>query len=720
MRKTMMAWGWFFYVFLISSTGLAQPVDSASFRSNIQSSLGAGTLTGTGLSEQSTSLKEDTRNFLVTPIPFQSRVETNSAFESYDVSRKITDAILAVSDSHTRIAPSHIGHPGYEDAAFLYDKAVDALVFKAAGQKDEARAVLDYFAERLRIPASEVRKNSDANGIYGILKLFPSVDNPKAIGFVNAFNSRSIEREGEGKLEYWTTPGPLAFLILAFLNVAPEKYLPEAQKIGDMLLVMQREDGAVIDGDRNAANVHTEPHMDSYSAFLMLYDVTRDQKWKAAADKAWAWFVKNVYRPEQDIIFQGIRGERPSEIFATDTYSWTMAGRGGEQIPLKILEGLTERMLKESLSRVTVELPDGKVRTLTLVDFADVRDTRIMADRGGFHPMGSVEWIGGVILCLQKNAVRFWEEGDSEDRKKAGYFKALAEYFLTQALNSYYHVDGIKGLLSFYATGQWMATGHGWHTPYYYVKDAKGNPVIKGGSTIGAWPVLPLKHQNPFKLNDDYGKIYEQIPVSDEASQKAQEHVSAIVLERAFTETVPREIAEGADEIPELWRYNQNMFRSINTGDYYAAILWAQKVLGNSDWMIMAKEQQKRKAAEVGGLVDYPWGTPMAKARDAKHAIFRYPLLNEMGAAMWGMAVAQFKTNNREAAKAWIQTMMETIAYHQIYAPDGPGFWNALVSWETNPGGTALDAEMGSLYREVLAQKGLNSALPKVFPVVTP
>jgi len=69
-------------------------------------------------------------------------------------------------------------------------------------------------------------------------------------------------------------------------------------------------------------------------------------------------------------------------------------GRGGERIPLDVIERLTDRMLRRGLARVTLELPDGKIKTVTLVDFADVQDMRITADRGGFHPMGP--WSGSA------------------------------------------------------------------------------------------------------------------------------------------------------------------------------------------------------------------------------------------------------------------------------------------------------------------------------------
>lgn len=638
-------------------------------------------------------------------------------YDSFSKIREIANSTLSLRDPGTGIASSHFGHPGYENVAFLYDKAVDAMVFRAAGYQDEAGAVLDYFAQRLRIPMDEVRKNADMNGIYGILKLYPSPDDPRDTGLVNALNCTSMERAGRARVEYWTTPGPLAFMVLAFLSVDRRKYLPEAIKLGRVLLSMQRPDGAITDGDREPEGVNTEPHMDSFAAFLALYESTGDKRWKAAGDRAWRWFLKNVFRPEEGVIYQGVHKDQAGEIFATDVYSWTMAGPAGERIPLSALERLTDRMLRQGLARVTIELPDGETRTVTLVDFADVRDMRVTADRSGFHPMGSIEWIGGVVLALQKNAVRFWEEGDSVNRKQAQFYKALAEYFMSEALRSFYRIDGLQGKLSFYATGQWVPTGHGWRTPYFYVKDPQGNAVIKGGSTISNWIVLPLSRRNPFILNDDYGVVYDAIPVSDGAALQVDAYITSLVRERRYIERVPLEIAEGVGDITEMWQYNQKMFQSFLVGDYYSAILWAQKVTGNSEWVQKARKEQLRKARDVGGLVDYPWGSPPARAQAEERSIMRYPLLNELGAAMWGLAVSHFKLGNMAESKAWIRTIIDAVPYHQIFAPDGPGYWNALVSWETNPGATFLDSEMGELYREVLSETGHTSALPKAVPL---
>lgn len=698
----------FFYCFLnYLCVSFSQTVDhslTSSERVMIPSSMGSSSYQPT--SQQTYSEIEKTLNDL------ELKKDQQLLYDSYEVCRRMALGVDSLRDKKTGVAPSHLGHPGYESAAFTYDKAVDALVLKAAGADRQAREVMEYFSKRVRISFKEVKQFADANGIYGILKLYPSSKNAKAVGLVNAINVRSTSIEGVGQLEYFTTPGPLAFMLMAFLYVDRVGYLQDALKMGEALLAMQREDGAVVDGDRDALNVHTEPHMDTFSAFLMLYQVTKDMRWKIAAEKAWDWFEKNVFHPDRSVIYQGIHHGRPSEVFATDAYSWTLAGPAGDRMSLDVLEKLTDRMLKHSVSRVTLEVPDGTMRTVTLVDFADVKDMRVNADRGGFHPMGSVEWIGGVILALQKNAVRFWQEGSQESRQKASFYKALAEYFILQALNSFYEVKGVDGFLSFYATGQWIATGHGWRTPYFYVKNSNGQVVLRGGSTIGSWPVLPLKRQNPFILDDQYGYIYDGIPYDAMMKQKAEIYVDDMVMMRTFVENVPLEIMKGADEIPELWRYNMQMFKAFVTGDYYATILWAQKVLNNTDWMRLARQQQQQKEEEIGGIIDYPWGKQEFNAPQPARMIRRYPLLNEVGAAMWGMAVAHFKLKDHTQAKHWIRAMIESVPYHQIYAPDGPGYWNALVSWETNPAGSQLDAQMGILYREVLRDLKKRSALP--------
>lgn len=639
-------------------------------------------------------------------IPFQKTQANQQILVS------IVEAIDAFKDQHTRLAPSHFGHPGYQSLAFVYDKAVDAMLFKALGKEKQAKEILDYFSKKLRLPFDQIKQQADVHGAWGIVKIYPFSQQENAVGFVNALDVQSKELSGKASREYCITPGPIAFLAMAFLYVDRKEYLSDAIKMGEVLLLMQTQDGALIDGDRNEGYIYTEPHMNAFSVFLMLYEQTKQERWKLAAEKAWRWFKEHLYDEEKNEIDQGVVLGQSSRIFATDAYSWTMAGPAGDFLSLESLEMLTDKMLKRSLSKISLELPDGRMRTLILSDFTDATDEKVINARGGLHPLGSVEWSAGVILSLQKNAVRFWQEGSEENRFKASFYKGIAQYLTQQVLDSFYQVPSIKGLMSFYATGQWMATGHGWKTPYYYVKDPKGTAVISAGSSIAGWIVLPLTYQNPFILNDKYGEIYEMIELSFDIQQKAVSYIGNVTEHKIFFEEVPQAMSDEIDEGLTLSDYNQKMFLAFEARDYLQMQHWAEKVLTNQQWLSLAYQQQQYKQRDVGGLVEYPWGIRPSEALVSSQMIWKYPLLNEVGTAMWGMITASFLLNQKDVAKQWMRSMIQTVAYHQIFTPDGPGYWNALVSWERNPIGSFLDQQLGVLYREVLKELSMKSAEP--------
>ena len=406
---------------------------------------------------------------------------------------KISNSIIRLRDPNTNLPPSHPGHPGFERVAFLYDLAVDALVLYAADKKDEAEDILDYFDQRLAIPQEEVINLADDNNIYGILKIFNYNKNKIAIGTVNAVDITSTRMQGRGILEYVTTPGPVAWAILAFLHVNPEKYLPSAIKLGQLLMAMQGEDGGVRMGDKSKDTVGIEFNNDSYSAFLMLYEITKDERWKRAADKAYDWFCKYALDSNKGIIIMGKTGDFYDRGFAVDSYSWTMLGAVGERLPLDIQEKAMEYFLSRCLVKITLPLPDGTVKELTLVDFSDPTTKDMLRIRHGFHPMGTIEWTSGVVMALQKNAVRFQKIGFTSTAHK---YKVIAEILLKSCLDAYYKTvcQKQKVTLAFYATGQGIPVGPfgginetedgGWWSPYWYTT---GKDKIRGGSLISSY-----------------------------------------------------------------------------------------------------------------------------------------------------------------------------------------------------------------------------------------
>jgi hypothetical protein len=659
----------------------------------------------------------------------------------------IVQGLLNIKNKDTKLSPSHFAHPGYENLAFLYDKAVDAIFLNAAGYKKEAEDILDYFAGCLRIPMDEVHANLDTNRVYGIVKIFKNKNNNKQVKtLINSIDVSSSRKQGRGILEFWTTPGPMSFLVFAFLNVNPEKYKDDAIAIGEVLLAMQAEDGGITDGDRSPDRVHTEPHMDGYAAFLMLYQITGDNKWKIAAEKAFYWFKTKVLHVSEGTIDQGVWSDLRSTIFAEDVYSWTMAGPAGDILSLDVLKKLTKTVLSKSLVKVTVQLPDESIKTFILVDFSDANEPQVKSNRSGYRPMGSVEWTGGAVLALEKNAVRLWNEGDGATAK---FYKAIAEILQRETLKTFYWLNEINGATTFYATGQGINVGpfgsigthvlQGWKTPFFLVKTKDDFSVIKGGSSIGVWALFPYFGVNPFILNDNYKSIYDQIYLEKEDFDKAYKFIDEIVSARTYSEITPLRAPEANSQIVEPGYYNVNMWHSMIRANiakakgnddeakayYLDAIKWAQEVVDNKLWYRFAKRDNKIKDKEIGGIIFYPWGVTFPQNENSLHyEILRYPLLNEVGTAVWALAVLYYKLGDMEKTKYWMKILIKEFPYHQIADtmenPDTGkrdlirGYWNALLSWEDNISNNPLDAQMGVLYKEILKEMDLKSAKPEI------
>lgn len=674
------------------------------------------------------------------PVPFNQAAAPGQARE---LVQQIAGGIAAFRDPSTGLAPSHLRHPGYEDLAFTYDKAVDAIVFKAAGQQQNAEKVLDYFAQRLSIPMDELKQNSDANGVYGIIKLFqvfPAKDKTKAI--VNAVNLKDASARGSGILDFSVTPGPQSFLIFAFLTVNPQKYYPQAVELGKTLLAMQRADGAIVDGDRAPLRVHCEPHVDAYAAFVMLYEMDSDPRWLSAAQAARQWWLTHAFNAQDGTIQQGVWEKEKQGIFATDVYSWAMAGPLGDLIPTEQLRKLTETMLVNSLVKVSVVLPDARTQTAVLADFSNPQDPRVKLARDGFRPVGSVEWTAGVILALQKNAVRLWQ---AQDMYTAGVYKALAETLTQQVNLCFYPITFGGARMSFYATGQGIevapfgsvnnSTRSGWKTPYYYARTKDGADQFIGGSTISAWTALPLAGVNPFVLNDNYLIRYRQINVEHQHQLAADLVIRDAVGNRHFAELVPVKGPDPALQIIEPREFIKRMWSALNAAYsakdrqdqaavrayYREAIQWAQKVTDDPVWNELAKEENNKKLKEFEGLISYPWGKVIADTNHPLHtAIWKFPILNDMGAAMWGLATAHYELGEIETAKFWLKRIITEIPLHQIaevketYRGDRIiiGYWNALQSWELNQGQQSRDRDMQKIYRQSLQELKIKSAMP--------
>ena len=623
---------------------------------------------------------------------------------------KLVKGLLAGRDPVTGLVPSHPGHPNFQNIEFLYDLAHNAEELWAAGRQSEAEKLLDYVDDRIRLSTEQVKARRSMYGVHGLRWFLESpfawANGAVLQGVNNALNTQSTAPEGASILEYFATPGPMAWVGMVMLQVNPSKYRKSADLLAGWLRAMQGPDGGIYDGNRGPGNVHVEPHMDAMDFFRMMSR-------SGDADRAWAWFEKNALDKEKGEIVQGVWNGQPHPLHATDAYTWTIAGNA-ERMDAGLLGKLVDTVERKSLVKVTFIRPDGKTVTAVMSDFTDPEDPEVKKapeneldgnHRGGYFPMGTAEWTAGMATMYQVAAIRMWDLGQKD---KASEYKAKAQALLAEIQKSFYEHEG--GLRATYATAPWVATGHGWRTPIFQ--------KAGDGSASSQWVIFPLAERNPFKLGAEGDLSGRLAGIPSLPAEQGQKLLESAVKHPAFVTPKTTSFPESATYVWEPgWFLNKagdgsGGWGAFNRGDYAAATKWAGIVV--KEWGKMAAAEQKRKAAEVGGIVKYPWGTPHDDVPHLKDAIWRYPLLNEIGAAAWMLAASAFEQGKKEEAKKWIGWIVENVPFHQIAADArGAGYWNALVSWELNPGNNPRDAQMGVLYQEVLKEKGLDSAVPK-------
>jgi len=346
-------------------------------------------------------------------------------------------------------------------------------------------------------------------------------------------------------------------------------------------------------------------------------------------------------------------------------------------------------------------------------DFTDSRDPQVIKKRGGFHPMGSPEWSGGVILALQKNAVRLWNKGYHD---KARSYKAIAEYLMDEVLKSKYTVK--KMTMFPYATGQGIEVGHGWKTPYFYVKSP--HHILAGGSLVGGWPIMPMNGFNPFILNDNYFQTYLQIDINYNDHLKAVNYIDGIVALHRFKEPIITKAIDGRTQIVEPSFFNNSAWNAFENHRYEEAIFWAKKVMLDLRWVDLALKEEKIKMERIGGLINYPWGKTYLNNESPIHnEIRKYPLLNEVATSMWILANSFYELKQYDKAKYWVKRIVQDVPLHQIaHVQRDPetrkidlidGYWNAIISWVDYPSQSEHDQAINRLINEM----GLEIKVPR-------
>ncbi len=318
---------------------------------------------------------------------------------------------------------SYEGDAGLKQTAFSYDQALAAIVFTLYDRSDRAARILDFYLAQAR------KDKPFYNGYYTNGSVF----------------------------EYIRHSGPNAWLGLAALNytqkTGKQTYLKVADQAAVFLLEMMDEEGGVKGGPENSW-YSTEHNLDSYAFFMFFYELSGNEKYRAAAEKIKKWIDRYAYTDKEVPINRG----KGDATIATDTYAWSLTALGpGElsqmhMIPVQILDFAVENCKVETSFSSGSSLVE-----ITGFDFAKPAH----AARGG---VVSGEWTSQMILAYEIMADYFQDS----DQAAAGYYFDQARYYFEELQKMLINSPSPSGKAYPtlpYASQPGVATGHGWRTP---------------------------------------------------------------------------------------------------------------------------------------------------------------------------------------------------------------------------------------------------------------
>src|SRR3989338_8859201 len=97
------------------------------------------------------------------------------------------------------------------------------------------------------------------------------------------------------------------------------------------------------------------------------------------------------------------------------------------------------------------------------------------------------------------------------------------------------------------------------------------------------------------------------------------------------------------------------------------ALSWSQKIINDPVWLNLARRDNTLKEEKFGGIIAYEWGTVYPENKHYIHTeILRYPLLNEVGLAMWALSAANFELGNYTETKWWMKRIIKEVPLHKI------------------------------------------------------
>jgi len=360
-------------------------------------------------------------------------------------------------DPATGLPHSHVGDERFENWAITYDSAVVTLAYIATGKIKDAKRILDFYME-----------TPNAWRLGGIIEAV-NPTNP-ALGEDWSVRTGSNLWMGIASFHLYKVTGET-------------KYLELARKLADFATLLQNNDekdpnfGGIRLGPQGGGNVASDQHLgydqnqpsfyevfatehniDAYALFNMLYQETKETRYKKAGEMTLLW-LKNVgYNKEEHRLNRGYkRGLDP--VIATDIHSWGISALGVDVLDT-FEPGLAEKMIefveKNCLSEVSYIKPNGQKVKVKGADFIDYKTAANL----GRKPLVSPEWTFQLTNAYRRLELDFKQRDDTQKKVKYRQKREeLIKSMLTLAIES-------NGALSYpYATQTEAVIGHEYTTP---------------------------------------------------------------------------------------------------------------------------------------------------------------------------------------------------------------------------------------------------------------
>ena len=370
---------------------------------------------------------------------------------------KMQQWLASHQNRRTGLVMSFEGDNSIAGWAFIYDQSLAGQAYLLGKEYAKAKKILEFFSKTAE------------RGEGGL--------------FFNAYYAR----EGD-PVEYVVHSGPniwLGMLALQYIaKTGDPAYVVLAEEIAEAIIRLQNQDKEYgIRGGPAVSWYSTEHNLDAFAFFGMLYQLTARAEYKEAQERVLDWLATHAY-DRQDVPIA--RGKGDSTI-ATDTYAWSIAALGPEQ--LEKIKMDPDEIMDFAVKNCTVEVGfkknNGQRVSVKGFDFAAARHV----SRGG---VVSPEWTAQMVIALKIMSAYHRKKGDLEMAKEyqdkaEGYLANLGKMIITSPSAS-----GQGAYCLPYATQESADTGHGWLTP-------KGEYT---GSVAGtAYALFAFYDYNPLELN---------------------------------------------------------------------------------------------------------------------------------------------------------------------------------------------------------------------------